>query len=97
MMLKQKEWNDLKVTASQAKPIKSTHKLLHEYAGVYENALADPKATWHIPILEAWPMIQKLVHALRRIEDKTRIESEVDPDFEEICQDVNDMAQEALK
>lgn len=79
--------------------IEPTAKILRKYADIYEQAemeTAGSDATWHIPVLEAWPLIQKLTKALRQIEHNTRIGAEVDPDYEEICETVNEIAEEAL-
>lgn len=78
---------------------KSTHKLLHEYADIYENAIkAGSDATWHIPILEAFPLMQKLTQALRQIENLTHPdEDHADKDHMEMVERVNLMAQEALR
>lgn len=81
--------------------IKSTHKLLHEYADIYENAIqekAGSDATWHIPILEAFPLMQKLTQALRHIENLTHPdEDHADKDHMEMVERVNLMAQKALR
>lgn len=79
---------------------KPTLKLLHEYADIYEKAAGEAAgsgATWHIPILEAWPLIQKLTQALRKIENLTHPdEDHADKDHMQMVEQVNIWAQAAL-